>query len=87
MTATVVKTASSDLPGTFTGMYMMHGTVVCLYYCGLQTIIPVLVTQLWYFRRISLVAMKEEEGEEEDEGGIVEETIEILLEETEEFVD
>ena len=31
--------------------------------------------------------MKEEEGEEEDEGGIVEETIEILLEETEEFVD
>lgn len=68
----------------------MHGTVVCFkfwYYCGLRTIIPVLVTQLWYFRRISSVAMKEEEGEEEDEGGIVEETIEILLEETEEFVD
>ena len=32
--------------------------------------------------------MKEEqEEEEEDEGEIVEETIEILLEETEEFVD
>ena len=69
----------------------MHGTVVCFkfWYCGLhvQTIIPVLVTQLWYFKRISSVAMMEEEGEEEDEGGIVEETIEILLEETEEFVD
>lgn len=31
--------------------------------------------------------MKEEQEEEEDEGEIVEETIEILLEETEEFVD